>query len=195
LIDPALSRTKAGDETAMVFVGQPKDDRLPLHVIKSVGMRKKTQGVIDAIFQEYENYSKICSDVYVGIEQAAMQYILHEWIEKETRQRKIYFIPHELKHGSRPKPERISKLEPIFANGGIVLHKNRCDALKRQLIDYGATLHDHLVDALAYLPSVLEDRAPVDVIDPEARLQRQDPYSLEALVEQMEAGTESWRDL
>jgi len=195
LIDPALSRTKAGDETAMVFVGQPKDDRLPLHVIKSVGMRKKTQGVIDAIFQEYENYSKVCSDVYVGIEQAAMQYILHEWIEKETRQRKIYFIPHELKHGSRPKPERISKLEPIFANGGIVLHKNRCDALKRQLIDYGATLHDHLVDALAYLPSVLEDRAPVDVIDPEARLQRQDPYSLEAMIERMESGTESWRDL
>jgi len=83
----------------------------------------------------------------------------------------------------------------MFASGGIVLHKSRCEDLRRQLIDYGATLHDDHVDALAYLPSILEDRAPVDVIDPEARLQRQDPYSLEAMIERMESGTESWRDL
>jgi hypothetical protein len=194
LIDPALSRKERSDETAMEFVGQPKDEKLPLHVIKSVGLRKKTQGVINAIFTEYENYTKICPDVYVGVEQAALQYILIEWLTKEMRERKVYFEPHELKHGSRPKPERISRLEPMFASGGIVLHKTRCEDLRRQLIDYGATLHDDHVDALAYLPSILEDRAPVDVIDPETRLRVQDPNSLEAMIEQMEEGVESWRD-
>jgi hypothetical protein len=195
LIDPALSRDKKQDETAMEVVGQPKEDRLPLHVIKATGMRRKTQGVINAIFDEYQYCSRICPDVYVGIEQAALQYILIEWIKKEMQERKIFFEPHELKHGSRPKQERIAKLEPFFDHGGIILHKSRCEALKSQLINYGATLHDDHVDALAYLPQVLEDRAPVDVINPEDRYRELDPNSLEAQIMQMEQGQGSWLDL
>jgi hypothetical protein len=195
LIDPALSRNKSADETAMEFVGMPKDPKLPFHVIKSVGLRKKTQGVIDAIFAEYAQYVKKCPDIYVGIEQAAMQYVLLEWLKKEIRERKIFFEPHELKHGSRPLPERVAKLEPMFNNGGIVLHKTRCESLKRQLLDYGATLHDDHVAALAYLPTVLDDMAPVEVITPEQYRDKHDPNSLEAMIEQMEGAGESWRDL
>jgi phage terminase large subunit-like protein len=194
LIDPALSRTKGSDETAMEFVGEPQDDKLPLHVIKSVGLRKKTQGVINAIFDEYAHYSKECPDVFIGVEQAALQFILIEWLKKEMQERKVFFEPHELKHGSRPKTERISKLEPLFASGGIVLHKSRCEALKQQLINYGATLHDDHVDALAYLPTVLENRAPVQVIDLQARAEKYDPYSLEAVLGQMETTAVNWRD-
>lgn len=128
----------------------------------------------------------------MGVEQAALQYILIEWIRKEMQERKVFFEVHELKHGSRPKSERIAKLEPLFDNQGIILHKHRCEKLKQQLINYGASKHDHSVDALAYLPGVLEARATVQVIEPYMR--REDPNSLEAVLEQMGGAASNWRD-
>lgn len=194
LVDPALSKEKAHDNTALVIVGYPKDDKLPLYVMKSTGMRKKTQGVIDVILNEFVGYSRICPDVYVGIEQAALQYILIEWLQKEMQRRKIFFAPHELKHRNRPKPERISRLEPYFNQGGIVLHKTRCERLRQQLINYGASRFDDEIDALAYIAFVMEDQVPVDVIIPTENRHKDDPYSLEAMVEQMEVAGDSWRD-
>ncbi len=192
LVDPALSRTKKQDDTVMCVVGDTGIPGKPLYCSKSKGMRERTSKIINAIFNEYEYWQHKGVDIFVGIEQAALQYILIEWIQKEQNKRKIFFEVNELKHKNRPKPERISKLQPLIENGGIIFHSARCSTQVKQLMDYGTITRDDHADALAYLPDVIGEVGNVDIIDVNNIYDNTDPNSMEALLEQMELGGQSW---
>ena len=168
LIDPALSKTRSSDETVLSIIGQPKDEKQPIHVLNSKGVGyTKTRGdvnvVIDELFAQWNFFSKKY-EVTVGIETVAFQSILRQWIEKEQKNRKIYFPIVELKTGNRQKVSRIQRLQPLFENGGIVLNPTNCETLKTQLLDWPSSTHDDHPDALAYLLDVLHVNADVRVI-------------------------------
>jgi predicted phage terminase large subunit-like protein len=200
LCDPALSKTRTADETVISIIGQPKDETKPLHVLNSKGIGYvKTRGdvnvVVDELFQQYEYFSKK-HEVTVGVETVAFQGILKQWIEKEMKNRKQMrpFTVVELKTGNRQKMTRIQRLQPLFENGGILLHPDNCETLKTQLKDWPSSIHDDHPDALAYILDVLVTAADVDVIDYMGQDKGSDPYSLEnVLMQQTEGGARGWR--
>jgi len=199
LVDPALSRTRKADDSAIVIVGKPRNVGERLKVIKSRGLRVRSRQLIDAMLDEYSFFARICPNVMLGVEQAQLQYILIEWLREAMKERSLFFEPQELKHGNRPLIERVNKLVPLFENGGIELHSSRCSKLVEQLLDFGAITHDDHVSALAYLIDVMDQDVDVQVIDPQRagfNTVDEDPNSLEALIAEMsEEGGRDWRDL
>jgi hypothetical protein len=196
LVDPALGRKKTGDESVTCVVGKPRDLKLKLHVLKSKGQKGvKTQQFVTELIAEAVFYLKAGCDVTLGIESAAMQYVLHEWVEKELREKQVPITPVELKHGSRPKAERVSKLLPLFENEMIELHPTRCEKLVRELLDFGAIASDNHPDALAYLVDLLDYEVDVDVIDLRVRGGREDPErTFEEEIEALVGGEMTWKD-
>lgn len=200
LLDPALSRTRQADDSVICVAGRPVDTKQKLKVIKSRGLRVRPQELINAALDEYSYYSRLPErpEVVLGVEQAAMQYVLSEWMKEEMQKRNIYAEVKELKHGNRPKEERINKLLPLFENGAIELHESRCNKLVQQLLDFGASTKDDHPDALAYLPDVLDEDIKVQVIDAVALSRHSedyDPDDLENIVADMELATgRSWKD-
>jgi len=200
LVDPALSRTKKADSSVICVVGQPKDENQRLKVLKSRELRVKPRALIDAMLDEYIWHSHLPGnpEVYLGIEAAQLQFILAEWLKEAMQKLNLYFEVHELKHGNKPKEERVNKLLPLFENGAIELHNTRTTKLRAQLLDWGATAHDDHVDALAYLPQVMDQQVEVRVIDPRegTYADEEDPNSLEAILRDMAmAEGPSWKDL
>jgi hypothetical protein len=195
LVDPALGRTKNADESVTCVVGKPRDTKLKLRVLKSKGQKGvKTQKFVSEVIDEAVFHLKAGSEVTLGIESAAMQYVLNEWVDKELRERQVPLRPIELKHGSRPKPERISKLLPLFENEMIELHHQRCEKLVRELLDYGAISSDNHPDALAYLVDVLDYEVDVEVLDLRARSGELDEQSFEDEIAALVGGEVSWKD-
>ena len=200
LVDPALSRTKKADDQVICVVGRPKEPGQKLKVIKSKGLRLRPRELIDAILEEYIYYSRLPErpDMLLGVEQAAMQYVLSEWIKEAMQAKGIFAEVVELKHGNRPKPERANKLLPLFENGAIELHESRCTKLVQQLLDFGASTKDDHADALAYLPDVLDEDVHVQVFDTIALSRDADDYDpddMENMIAEMELATgRSWKD-
>jgi hypothetical protein len=195
LVDPALGRTKDADESVTCVVGKPRDTKLKLRVLKSKGQKGvKTQKFVSEVIDEAVFHLKAGSEVTLGIESAAMQYVLNEWVDKELRERQVPLTPIELKHGSRPKPERISKLLPLFENEMIELHHQRCEKLVRELLDYGAISSDNHPDALAYLVDVLDYEVDVEVLDLRARSGQLEEQSFEDEIAALVGGEVSWKD-
>jgi len=199
LVDPALSRTHKADDSAICIVGKPKSSDDKLKVIKSRGLRVRPRQLIDAMLDEYVYFSRVCPNMFLGIEQAQLQYILIEWLREAMRERSLSFEVHELKHGNRPAEDRVNKLVPLFENDGIELHQTRCNKLVEQLLDFGAIAHDDHVMALAYLPDVLDEDVEVQVIDTQHAgfsEEEDDPNSLESILAEMAVSDgPSWKDL
>ncbi len=199
LLDPALSKTRTSDETVLSIIGHPKDDKLPLHVLNSKGIGyTKTRGdvnvVIDELFRQFVFFAAKY-EVTVGIETAAFQGVLKQWVEKEQRDRKIHFTVTELKTGNRQKVSRIQRLQPLFENGGIVLHPTNCGSLKTQLLDWPSSTHDDHPDALAYLLDVLQTSAEIEVRNYMNGEIGGDPDELESVLGRMElsGAGKDWR--
>jgi len=203
LVDPALSLSSKSDESVISVVGQPEDDNLPLHCLKSRGIgyeqsKGDVQVVVNAIFDEYVTARRRCPDVILGIEVAAFQHILKQWIEKEKVKRKLFFEVVELKPGQRKKPNRIKALQPLFESGGILLSR-RCESLVTQMLDWTpSAAHDDHLDALAYLLDVLIDAADISVksyMDYKSNA-FYDPNSFKNALAELEGnyGDLSWRD-
>lgn len=196
LVDPALGRTTHSDESVICVVGKPRDSRMKLRVLRSKGQKGiKTQKFVEELIDEAVLHLKSGAEVTLGIEDAALQYVLHEWIEKELRKRQVPIKPIPLKHGNRPKIERISKLLPLFENEMIELHRQRCEKLVRELLDYGAISSDNHPDALAYLVDVMDYEVDVSVIDLRTQGKTdQEEQTFEEEIAALVGGEMTWKD-
>jgi hypothetical protein len=188
LIDPAITMSEKADETVVVMVGEPMDENKPMHVIQSRGYKADITGLIDIIFSSYLRASRMAKEVLLGIEVAAFQKALKQWVESEQNKRKIWFPVTELKPGNRPKDVRIRNLQPLIERGGLVFKDGETDKLILQLVDFGASVHDDHPDALAYILDVVEVSTEVyEVVNYlYGTTSHYDPNSLEAQLEQME---------
>ena len=162
ICDPAISKKAQSDETVVIVVAKEKEGML--RVISSDGRREDVQDTVDRIMNLYMFWSMRANTV-VGVEKVAYQAALLQWIEKEMTKKGIYFEIKALEPKTRSKKTRIEALVPYFKNNAITLDENNCEPLYDQLINYGATLHDDHLDALAYIPDLIVDTNEFDIFN------------------------------
>jgi predicted phage terminase large subunit-like protein len=153
--------------------------------------------VVDELFKYYSYFAQKYQ-VFVGIESVAFSQILQQWVEKEQRERKILFKVIELKTGNRQKETRIQRLQPLFENGGILLHPTNCDTLRTQLLSWPSSSHDDHPDALAYILDVLQLPSDGKVISLMGDKKKDHTYDdFEEVMSRLESGDDStdWRSL
>lgn len=192
LIDPAISQSRAADDSVISVIGESLDEDDPLYVLESWGFKAPVQQIVDNIFEKYAQYSVWTQDIKVCVETVAYQHALKQWIEKDQNKNRQYFTVEELRPGSRKKQVRISALQPLFNNNGVLLYEEGCEQLIIQLSNYPASLHDDHVDALAYILDVVKKNSHFDVLF--AGIYGGDPNTLEGQIAMMGRNSQSWRD-
>jgi hypothetical protein len=175
IIDPASTKKKNSDYTAMICVGV--DESRTRYVLEAIRDKYTPQEQIDAIFQMVER-----NDVdIVGIESFGFQGYLKFNLEKEMQRRdklsprekteqkikRTFFTIIELLPRGRSKEDRIAALEPILRSGLIrFINKYEyvstydndihdgiaelIDEALRQTMQRNRSGHDDLVDCAAY---------------------------------------------
>lgn len=175
LIDPALGKKgkdrygniKKPDEAVRNIIFRIGEK---YYVYKSDDLHKWAKGkiikLIRKIIADFVEYDKKFRNVMIGIETVAFQVVLKEWIEREQTKYGVYFNVVELNPHGRSKQSRIERLQPMFDRGDIIINQE-CSTLIQQLSDYPSITKDDHIDALAYLPDVLEQNANIGVIIPD----------------------------
>lgn len=147
VIDPAISTEKEADFTAMITVGV--DEFRNIFILDIVRKRLKPADLIDTLFQLWGLYSPI----KIGLEDVAFQKSLQYSITEEMHKRGVYLPIQPLQPGGRNKDQRISGLQPLYANGKIFHSKevNNIQQLEDELLRFPRNKHDDCIDALAYI--------------------------------------------
>jgi predicted phage terminase large subunit-like protein len=180
-IDPAISLSRDADYSAFVVAGQFSDKRI--RVVDCLHRRLVPSGLVDAIFSLVEKWRLH----RVGIETFAFQKTLKYDIQRQQRERGIFFSIDELgkRHSGRgeqilSKEARIRRLQPYFEQGLVEIRSDMSE-LRDELLSFPRGKHDDLIDALSYqldylVPS-LSHSAPKKTI----------PGSMGELVKRMES--------
>ena len=149
-IDLAISKNKTADYTAIYVVGVNKDNHWFL--LDCIFGRFDPSETIDAIFKAVGKWSPQA----VGIEKVAFQASMQHFLEKEMPRRNMFFTITQLK-AQRRKEERISALQPRFSAGAIWTPRDAGEwwrETKSELLAFPHSLHDDLIDALAYTEQI-----------------------------------------
>lgn len=149
-IDPAISLSRDADYTAMLVAGQFEDKRI--RVVDYLHERLVPSDLVDRIFGLVEKWRLH----RVGIETFAFQKTLKYEIQRQQRERNIFFSIDELgkRHSGRGEPPlskeaRIRRLQPYFEQGLIEI-RHDMQNLVDELLAFPRGKHDDLIDALAY---------------------------------------------
>lgn len=146
-VDPAIETGNANDYTAIVTCGV--DARDNIYVVDVVNKRMLPNDTIEAIFNVYKRFNP----QVIGIETQGFQKMLKYELEKQKRERNLYPIIRDLKHGGRRKGLRIEALQPLYENGKVTHcgHPDNYRELELQLGRFPSPIgHDDIIDALAY---------------------------------------------
>jgi predicted phage terminase large subunit-like protein len=180
-VDPALSLSKDADYSALVVAGMFGSRRI--RVVDAVHRRMVPSDLVDAVFALVAKWRLH----RVGIETFAFQKTLKYEIQRQQRERGIFFSIDELgkRHSGRgeqvlSKEARIRRLQPYFEQGLVEIRSDMSE-LRDELLSFPRGKHDDLIDALSYqldylVPS-LGHSAPKAVI----------PGSMRELVKRMES--------
>lgn len=149
-IDPAISLSRDADYTAMVVAGQFADRRI--RVVDRLRERLVPSDLVDRIFELVKKWRLH----RVGIETFAFQKTLKYDIQRQQRERGIFFSIDELgkRHTGRgeavlSKEARIRRLQPYFEQGLVEIRRDMSD-LQDELLSFPRGTHDDLLDALSY---------------------------------------------
>lgn len=148
-IDPAIEIDDVNDCTAIVTCAVDSSENI--YVVETINKRMLPSETVDAIFDVYERWKPVT----MGIETVGFQKMLKFDLDRERRRRRIY--PHfvELKSEGKRKSLRIEALQPWFEAGRIFI-KHTQEELKTQLLRFPSPrCHDDIIDALAYILSIL----------------------------------------
>ena len=146
LIDPALSKDKSADYTAMIVIGI--DPEGYIFILDIVRARLDPSEIIDAIVR----LVSLWNIVDVGIEMVAFQKSIAYSLRQDSRFIRRPFHISELKPQERSKTERIKGLQPLYEQGKIIhkkLHPNTI-YLEDELVRFPSGTHDDMIDALSY---------------------------------------------
>lgn len=149
-IDPAVSLGRDADYTAMVVAGQFMDRRI--RVVDRVHARMVPSDLVDRVFDLVKKWRLH----RVGIETFAFQKTLKYEIQRQQRERGLFFSIDELgkRHTGRGEPvlskeARVRRLQPYFEQGLVELRSDMAD-LVDELLAFPRGKHDDLIDALSY---------------------------------------------
>lgn len=172
-VDPAIQTGNANDFTAIVTCGVDSNENI--YVADIINKRMLPNETIEAIFNVYKRFNP----QVIGIETQGFQLMLKYELDKQKRERNLYPIIRDLKHGGRRKGLRIEALQPLYENGKIYHcgSKDKMQDLETQLLRFPSPrCHDDIIDALAYQLDILRAGPKTAVhVNPEsfaARLER-----------------------
>lgn len=149
-VDPAISLSREADYSALVVAGMFSNRMV--RVVDRVHRRMVPSDLVDAIFELVKKW-RIHR---VGIETFAFQKTLKYDIQRQQRERGIFFSIDELgkRHSGRgeqvlSKEARIRRLQPYFEQGLVEVRADLQD-LEAELLAFPRGKHDDLIDALSY---------------------------------------------
>lgn len=149
-VDPALSLSRDADYTAMLVGGMFSDRRI--RFCDYFRKRVVPSELVNAVFEMVAKWKLH----RIGIETFAFQKTLKFDIERQQRERKIFFSIDELgkKHSGKGEPflgkeARIRKLQPLFEQGLIEIRRDMKDFVE-EIISFPRGGHDDLLDCAAY---------------------------------------------
>lgn len=149
-IDPAISLSRDADYSAFVVAGMFADRRI--RVVDCSHRRLVPSELVDAIFDLVKKWRLH----RVGIETFAFQKTLKYDIQRQQRERGVFFSIDELgkRHSGRgeqilSKEARIRRLQPYFEQGLVEIRMDMSD-LRDELLAFPRGKHDDLIDALSY---------------------------------------------
>lgn len=163
-VDPAISLSRDADYSAFVVCGQFQDRRI--RVVDCFRKRCVPSELVDTIFEIVQKWKLH----RIGVETFAFQKTIKYDIQRQQRERNIFFSVDELgkRHQGTGEPilskeARIRRLQPYFEQGLIEVAKSMQD-LVDELLAFPRGKHDDMIDALAWqldylVPSQI--RAPV----------------------------------
>lgn len=102
------------------------------------------------IMEAYRDYRPLS----LGIEKGALQQAVLPYLEDEMKRLNIFFLPHDLSHGNKAKPDRIRwSLQGRAEKGRIFLNKGEWTKdFISQSLDFPSPLaHDDMLDAVSYI--------------------------------------------
>lgn len=157
-VDLAISQKETADYTVVCTIGVNSENHWFVLDIK-YGRFDPTQ-TIDAVFEAVTRYRP----VYVGMEKVAYQAALSHFIEKEMPKRNIWFTVKDLE-AKEKKEERIKAIQPRFKAGTVwfPMGASFLGELESEFLAFPKSLHDDLIDALAYQDQIYF--APVSSYD------------------------------
>jgi predicted phage terminase large subunit-like protein len=144
-VDLAISKKETADYTVVCTIGVNADNQWFLLDVQ-FGRWDPSESM-DHIFEAVTRYKPL----YVGIEKVAYQAALSHFIEKEMPKRNIFFTTKDLE-AKEKKEERIKAIQPRFKAGTVMFAKGASylGELESELLAFPKSLHDDLIDALAY---------------------------------------------
>ena len=152
-IDPSISDSIDADPKAIVVAGLDKENYL--FILDGWSEVCSQDMFYDKIFEIYMRWATRTRVQAVGMEQ--LKYYERE-LRRKMREKNIFFPLVELKHQGKKKEDRIEiALQPRFASK-TVLFPDNADWLTMmidQLFKFPHSLHDDLIDALAYVPQIM----------------------------------------
>ena len=151
LVDLAIGKTETADDTANILIAKEKN-RPEIYIIDIYSGHLDPGETIDYWFAMNAKYGS--KFVKVGIESVAYQKALSYFIIQEQKKKGIYFDVVELKASSK-KELRIRGLIPMY-RAGVIHHRPTYNKLEDQLLTFPGCIHDDQIDALAYLPQILD---------------------------------------
>jgi predicted phage terminase large subunit-like protein len=167
-IDPAISLSRDADYSAFVVAGMGWDRRI--RVMDAVHKRLVPSELVDEVFRLVKKWKLH----RIGIETFAFQKTLKYDIQRQQRERGIFFSIDELgkRHSGRgeqilSKEARIRRLQPYFEQG-LVEMRGDMQELRDELLAFPRGKHDDLIDALSYqLDYLYPSQRPQAIEEPE----------------------------
>lgn len=149
-IDPAISLSRDADYSAFIVAGMFADRKI--RVVEAIHKRLIPSDLVDEIFRIVQKWGLH----RIGIETFAFQKTLKYDIQRQQRERGIFFSIDELgkRHSGKgeailSKEARIRRLQPYFEQGLIEMRSDMKD-LEEELLSFPRGKHDDLIDSLSY---------------------------------------------
>ena len=142
-IDRAYSLDKSADFTGIVVISVDIQNNWYIRIAE------RFRGTEGDLIKKIFDLKSYFNPVRIGIEQKAFQYTIKPTLEEEMRKQGNFFLVDELKDLGKSKNIRIEGLVPRFEMQTVFLKRDQLD-LQDELITYPASVHDDLMDALAY---------------------------------------------
>ena len=148
-VDLAISEKSTADYSVVCTVGVNKENHWFLLDIQ-YGRWDPTK-LMDKIFEAVALWKPI----YVGMEKVAYQAALIHFVQKEMPKRNQWFTVKEL-IAEKKKELRIQALQPRFTAGTVwfPMGAKFLTELESELLMFPRSLHDDLVDCIAYIPQI-----------------------------------------
>lgn len=175
-VDPAISKKKHADRTAMVVVGVDADRNY--YVLDARSNRWGVDELIDQLFELVRTWRP----QKVVLESLAFQRVLRYPIQEAMRRESVSFPIHDAPQQGTNKVFRIMQLHEFFNNGSLWLRKGVCEPLVKELSEFPYGAHDDLADALAFVMATVRPASPVQTVNGH-------PFLLENILLELKAQT------